>query len=132
MNRLGTHHKARGITLIGFVIVLVVLGFFAYLAMRLVPMYVEYFGVVKAMEQVRREPGSAHKSLAEIRGSLSLKFDAQYVDDSSIPPQAIMLSRSGGATTLRIAYEKRVPFLYNIDLVGKFDKSVVLGGAGDS
>ena len=124
------HRKVKGITLIGFAILLCVLGFFAYLAMRLIPVYVEYFGVVKAMEQVRKDSGSAQKSLEEIRRDLSLKFDAQYVDDASVPPQAIMLKREGGASTLRIAYEKRVPFMYNIDLVAKFDKSVSLNGSG--
>jgi len=123
-------HKVRGITLIGFVIVLCVLGFFAYMAMRLIPMYVEYFGVVKAMEQVRSEGNSSQKSIEEIRRDLSLKFDTQYVDDNSVPPAAIQLVRQGGASTLRIAYEKRVPFLYNLDIVGKFDKSVSLNGAG--
>jgi Tfp pilus assembly major pilin PilA len=128
--RMNMHGKVKGITLIGFVILLCVLGFFAYLAMRLVPMYVEYFGVVKAMEQVRSEPGAAQKSLEEIRRDLSLKFDTQYVDDSSVPPSAIQLKREGGAATLRVSYEKRVSFLYNIDLVGKFDKSINLAGAG--
>jgi hypothetical protein len=123
--------RVKGITLIGFVIMLCVLGFFAYLAMRLIPMYVEYYGVVKAMEQVRSEPGSAQKSVEEIRRNLSLKFDTQYVDSASVPPSAIQLVRESGGATLRIAYEKRVEFLYNIDLVGKFDKSVNLRGAGD-
>ena len=126
-----TRHTVEGITLIGFVIVLLVLGFFAYLAMRLVPMYVEYFGVLKAMEQLRQEPGAAQKSLAEVRGELSLKFNTQYVDETSVTPQSISLKREGGAATLRVAYEKRVPFLYNIDLVGKFDKSLNLSGAGE-
>ena len=126
-----TRHKVEGITLIGFVILLIVLGFFAYLAMRLVPMYVEYFGVLKAMEQLRQEPGAAQKSLPEVRAELSLKFNTQYVDESAVTPQSISLKRDGGAATLRIAYEKRVPFLYNIDLVGKFDKSLNLSGAGE-
>lgn len=126
-----TRHQVKGITLIGFVLLLGVLGFFAYLAMRLVPMYVEYFGVLKAMEQLRQEPGAAQKSLPEVRAELSLKFNTQYVDETSVTPQSISLKREGGAATLRIAYEKRVPFLYNIDLVGKFDKSLNLAGAGE-
>jgi hypothetical protein len=122
--------KVKGITLIGFVIVLCVLGFFAYLAMRLIPMYVEYFGVVKAMEQVRSDPASAQRSVEEIRRDLRFRFDSQYVDNDSVPPAAIQLIRQSGGSTLRIAYEKRVSFLYNLDLVGKFDKSVNLSGAG--
>ncbi|HSS69194.1 MAG TPA: DUF4845 domain-containing protein [Casimicrobiaceae bacterium] len=120
----------RGITLIGFAVVLCVAGFFAYLAMRLVPMYIEYFGVVKAMEMVKNEPGSAQKSIEEIRRELGSKFNTQYVDDASVPPQAIQLKREAGGATLRIAYEKRVNFMYNIDIVAVFDKSVLLRNVG--
>jgi Tfp pilus assembly major pilin PilA len=122
--------NTRGITLIGFLIVLCVAGFFAYLAMKLLPMYIEYFGVVKAMEMVKNESGSAQKSVEEIRRDLSAKFDTQYVDDASVPPQAISVRREAGGATLRIAYEKRVNFMYNIDLVGVFDKSVILRNVG--
>lgn len=125
------HRKVKGITLIGFVMVLAVLGFFAYMAMRLIPMYIEYFGVVKSMEQVRMEPGASSKSLEEIRRDMSFKFNTQYVDDADVPPSSIMLKREGGAATLRVAYEKRVPFVYNLELVGKFDKSISLTNAGD-
>jgi hypothetical protein len=119
----------RGITLIGFLIGLCVVGFFAYLAMRLVPIYIEYFAVVKSMEMVKNEPGSAQRSVEEIRRDLSLKFNTQYVDEADVPPQAIQLKRESGGSTLRIAYEKRVQFVYNIDLVASFDKSVNLSNA---
>jgi hypothetical protein len=122
--------KIRGITMIGFLILLCVAGFFAYVVMRLVPVYVEYYGVVKSMEMIKNEPGAAQKTLEQIRRELNVKFDTQYVDDASVPPQAIQLKREGGSATLRIAYEKRVPFMYNIDLVASFDKSVNLTNAG--
>jgi hypothetical protein len=125
-----THRYSRGITLIGFLMLLCVAGFFAYVVMKLVPVYVEYFGVVKAMEQVKNEPGAAQKSIEEIRRDLNVKFDLQYVDETDVPPQAIQLKREATGPTLRIAYEKRVPFMYNIDLVASFDKSVNLTNAG--
>ncbi|WP_440222768.1 DUF4845 domain-containing protein [Dokdonella sp. MW10] len=120
--------RSRGITLIGFLILLSVVGFFAYLAMRLVPLYVEYMGVVKAMEQVRAEPGAQNKSAEDIRRSLSLKFNTQYVGDEAIPPQAIQVVRQNNASTLRIRYERRVPFVYNLEILATFDKSVSLSG----
>lgn len=123
--------RSRGITLIGFLILLLVAGFFAYMAMRLVPVYVEYMGVVKSMEQVRAEPGSENRSPEEIRRSLSLKFNTQYVADDAIPPQAIQVIRQGNAQSLRIRYERRVPFIHNIELLATFDKSVNLSGGGD-
>ncbi len=122
--------NARGITLIGFVIVLGVVGFFAYMAMRLVPVYIEYFGVVKAMEQERTEPGAGSKTLDQLRRELSFKFNTQYVDETNVPPSVISLKRENGAATLRIAYERRVPFVYNLELVASFDKSMSLTNAG--
>ncbi|MBL0163089.1 MAG: DUF4845 domain-containing protein [Xanthomonadales bacterium] len=118
--------RASGITLIGFLMLLCVIGFFGYLAMRLVPMYVEYMGVVKAMEQVKAEPNAANMDPAQVRSLLMLKFDTQYVDDNAIPPQAIRVVRQGNSSTLSITYERRVPFVYNLELVGTFEKSVSL------
>lgn len=124
------HRYSRGITLIGFLILLCVAGFFAYVVMKLVPVYVEYFGVVKAMEQIKNEPGASQKTIEQIRRDLNVKFDLQYVDEKDIPPAAIQLKREATGPVLRIAYEKRVPFMYNIDLVASFDKSVNLTNAG--
>ena len=126
-----TFRSMRGITLLGFLVLLLVAGFFAYMAMKLIPIYTEYMGVVKSMEQIKAEPGAAQKSLEEIRRDLNVKFDMQYVDEKDVPPQSIQLIRQGGASTLRIRYEKRVPFVYNIDLIATFDKSVNLSG-GDT
>jgi hypothetical protein len=120
--------RSSGITLIGFLFLLVIVGFFAYMGMRLVPMYVEYMGVVKSMEQLRAEPGSGNLSPEEIRRNLGFKFNAQYVEDSSVPPQAIQVIRQGNSTVLRIRYERRVPFIHNIELLATFDKSVSLSG----
>ncbi|TLY49756.1 MAG: DUF4845 domain-containing protein, partial [Gammaproteobacteria bacterium] len=39
-----TRHKQKGLTLISMVIVMCVVGFFAYAAMKLIPAYTEYFG----------------------------------------------------------------------------------------
>jgi hypothetical protein len=116
----------KGITLIGFVIVMCVLGFFAYAAMRLVPVYNMHYGVVKAMQQIQHEPGANDKSLEEIRRDLDVKFDLQFVDSAVIPPQNIQLKRLGGANTLRIFYDRQLPFIGNVDLLVHFDSSVDL------
>ena len=118
--------KQAGITLIGFLVVLAVVAFFGYMAMKLVPAYTEYMGVTKAMTQVSTE-GVEGKSLDEIRRNLLFKMDFQYVDDATIQPQDITIDRSNG-TQLHVAYDKQVPFVYNIDFLLHFEKSVPLQG----
>jgi len=118
--------KQKGITLLGFAMLLCVVGFFAYAAMKLIPVYSTQMGVVKAMKQLQAEQGINEKSIDDIRRDLNVKFDLQYVDESIIPPANIQLKKQGGASSLRIFYDRRVPFMYNVDLLVSFDTTVDL------
>lgn len=121
--------RQTGVTLIGFLIILAVVGFFGYMAMKLVPSYTEYMGVVKAMNQIATD-GASGKTLNEIRHDLMFKMDFQYVDDATVSPKDITIThdRASGSTgtELNVTYDKRVPFVYNIDFLLHFDKSVPL------
>lgn len=128
-------NRQSGMTLIGFIFILAIAGFFALMAMRLVPGYVEYFGLVKAMNQVASEPGAAQKSIAQIRSDLDFKASFQYVDDSTLgvggttgARQPVQIQRDNGKTILVVDYDKRVHFVYNIDFLMHFHKSVPLQG----
>ena len=119
--------QQSGITLIGFLVILIVVGFFGFMAMKLIPSYTEYMGVSKAMNQVA-SAGVEGKSLDEVRRDLIFKMGFQYVDDATVGPKDITLQRSGNAAQLKVAYDKRIPFLYNIDFLLHFEKSVTLQG----
>jgi hypothetical protein len=84
-------------------------------------------GVSKAMNQVA-SAGVEGKSLDEVRRDLIFKMGFQYVDDATVGPKDITLQRSGNAAQLKVAYDKRIPFLYNIDFLLHFEKSVTLQG----
>ena len=122
--------RQNGISLVGMVIVLAVLGFFGYAAMKLIPTYTEYFGVIKSMKSIGDTPNAAEMSLEEIRKQLSLNFGVQYVDDATVPPAGIKLETAGGARRLRITYDKEMPFMYNISLLAHFDHTEDLRRSG--
>ncbi len=92
-------------------------------------MYIEYFGVVKAMEMVKNEPGSAQKSIEEIRRDLNTKFDTQYVDDASVPPQAISVRREAGGATCASPMRSASISCTTSTSSAWFDKSVILRNA---
>ena len=116
----------RGITLIGFAFMLIVVGFFAYAAMKLVPVYTEYFGVVKSMNSLQSQAGIESATIEDIRRRLNVSFDLQYVDDATIPDKNIQLITKDGQHKLRIFYDKDLPFMYNVDLLVHFDHTVDL------
>ncbi|WP_036140850.1 DUF4845 domain-containing protein [Luteibacter sp. 9135] len=119
--------RQSGITLIGFVILLAVLGFFAFMAMKLVPSYIEYMGVVKAMNQMSTEGGN--EDVGQARRQLAFKMSFQYVDDSTIKPQDVTVERANNGAVLHVDYDKQIPFLYNISFLLHFDHSVPLKSA---
>ncbi|MEP6483461.1 MAG: DUF4845 domain-containing protein [Rudaea sp.] len=130
---MNSKNKQTGITMIGFVVLLGVLGFFIYAGMKLFPAYVEYSGVVKSMKLVQNEPGIQNATVEEIRRKLNLQFSLQYVDEANVPPGAITLNTQSGARSLRIAYDRDIPFVYNVDFLVHFDKTIDLshGAAAD-
>ncbi len=119
--------RQQGLTLIGFVFILIIVGFFAYMAMKLVPAYAEYMGVVKAMKTLAAEPDLASKTPEEIHRDLAFKGSFQYVDDKTLSSQNIHIKNGPGGGTLQVKYDKDIPFLYNIDFLLHFDKTVPLG-----
>lgn len=121
-------NKQKGVTFIGFVMLLAILGFFAYIAMRLVPLYIEYFAVKSAMKAVAAESGAAERQPGDIRNMLIKRFDVSYV--TSVRPNDIRISRDRNPS-ITIAYEVRKPFISNVDLVVVFSHTQELNrGAG--
>jgi len=117
--------RTDGLTLIGFLIVLVVTLFFAYAAMRLVPMYLEYHALTNAMGQLESNPASANMSPGQIKNKIQRTLWASYANNN-IKKEHMRISKTSGGIKVRVAYEIREPFLGNIDIVGKFERSVVL------
>lgn len=120
--------RQRGLTLIGFVFVLAIAGFFAFMIMRLFPVYAEYYSVVQAMKGLQAEPGIAQKSPAVVRDLLFRRFYISYVEN--VKPENVRVSRRDGYT-LNVKYEVRKPFVYNLDFVANFDKTVDLTRQGN-
>ena len=119
--------KQSGVTLIGFLVIMAIVAFLAYMGMKLLPSYSEYMGVVKAMNQ-EASSGVDGRTLDSIRRDLSYKFSMQYVDDGTIAPSDITVTHDNGGNQLNISYDKETPFIYNIDFLIHFEKSVPLQG----
>ena len=117
--------KQDGLTLLGFLIVLVVVLFFAYAAMRIVPMYLEYHALTNAMAKLEDDPYAKGMTPQKIKESITTSLWASYASNN-IKPEHIHISKKSGGVTVRVAYEIREDFIANIDLIGSFDRSVVL------
>lgn len=116
--------KQDGMTLIGFIIVLGFVIFISFIGMKIAPIYMEYYGVVSAMNGVANERGSANLSPYDIRVRVLNRLYVSYSADN-VKEQNIKLVRRNGVH-LRIAYEVRKPVIGNLDVIATFDRSVRL------
>ncbi len=116
----------RGITLMGFLVVLVVVSFFFIIGAKLFPAYSEFNSVKTIMNEMALEPNAANFTITQAWGSMERRFNISYVET---PTRACLtLDRKAGAN-LTCTYEYRTGFIYNIDFVVKFSHTVKMGGA---
>ena len=124
--------KQRGITFIGFLIVLAVVGFAAFIGMKLFPMYQEFYAVKTAAKGLATEPGVGDMDPAKIQ---DLFFRRLYINYSeNVKPQNVKIERIDNGWNMKVNYEVRKSLVGNLDVVGKFDISQDLtrrGGGGE-
>ena len=121
-------NSQRGISLLGFIIVLAVVGLFAYVGMKLFPMYSEYYSVRSAMKGLASEPGIGNTDPRKIQ---DLFFRRLYISYSeNVKPEHVKIKRVGAGWQMDVKYEVRKPLIANLDVVGKFESTQMLTRTG--
>jgi len=116
-------HTQKGMSIIGFLMVLAMTIFVTFIGMRIAPLYIEYYSVVNAMDGVARERGSAGLPLFSLRVKVLNRLYVSYSEN--VREKDVTKVRRNGVF-LRVAYEVRKPIIGNLDVVAKFDRSVRL------
>ena len=113
--------RQDGVTLIGFLMLLVVVLFVAYIGFKLVPHYIDYYSVRSAMNGVAKESQASPMSGAEMRQSMASRLNVNYVD--AVGPEDIRFVRGRGLSMV-VEYQVREPLFGNIDACLSFEHSV--------
>jgi hypothetical protein len=121
----------RGITLIGFVVILALVGILAYLGMKVFPIYEQFFSVRSAMKGVAGEPGVAQMDPAKIRDLFFRRLYVNYADED-LKPENVKIERKDNGYTLTVNYEVRRPLVADLDIVGNFNETQALNGGGST
>jgi len=112
----------KGMTAIGWLIVLGLIGFFVLIVLRLAPAYLEYSKVVTVLEEIGHQPDINQSTRTEVMSLLQRRFDVN--DISTIQAKNVVVTKEDNVTTLEAKYERREHFVANIDIVATFDKIV--------
>ncbi len=113
--------KQAGMTLISWVIVLGLIAFFVTIAMRLFPMYQEYYGVKQVMAGMENEISANRLTKQQVMTLFAKRFNTGYI--TAVKKENIELFRGKNnvhVDKIVIDYEVRKPFMFHISLVGHF------------
>jgi len=116
--------RQAGITTVGFVILAVFIGLFAFAAMRLSPVYLNYVKVAGVLDGVYKEFDSQNPSRASIQKSIRRRFDVESV--SVITARDIKVVSESGGIRIEAVYDHTAPFIGNVSFAVHFEKKVLV------
>jgi hypothetical protein len=105
-------NRQLGITLMGLIVGAVVLIFAAVLLMKLVPSYLEYNAVKKAVSAIVVATRGRGASVADIRRAFE---NRSAIDDiNSVKSSDLEISKEGNDYVVAVAWRREVPLFANI------------------
>jgi hypothetical protein len=115
----------RGVTFLGWVIILVPVALVLYAGIRLTPLYLEYMKVTRTLEQVRDELKGDQPDVAMIRNAIERRFDVEDVTVMTVrDADKLKITKVGSGYKVEAVYQATAPYVSNVSLLVNFDKTV--------
>ncbi len=113
----------QGMTFIGLLCILVLVGVIGYAGIRLLPLYLNYMKVAKAMDAAGQEYKTDNGSIDGVKKSLDRHWAIEDITGFEYKDIEITKTENGGLQ-LHAVYDDSAPYLANVSLVVHFDKTV--------
>jgi hypothetical protein len=114
----------RGVTVLGWVVLLIPVAVIGYAGIRVAPIYLNYFKVVKALEQTASESKGDTVNPVDVHNSLERRFNVEYIENPDA--KDIEVHRDGEHWVAVAKYEEVAPLFGNLSMLMEFDKQVEL------
>lgn len=124
-------NKQHGLTLLGFMMVVALVCFFALVALKLFPLYNESFAVDQSMKSVANQPEAEKMSEREVHKYFMRNANINGLDrftEKNIDDYLSANKIGSKPREMYMYYEARSNLFGNLDIVLVYDKVFVLGG----
>jgi Domain of unknown function (DUF4845) len=113
----------RGVTMIGWIFLLIPVALVLYAGIRVGPEYLNYYKVITALKETATSlKGDESLSPAGITTAIEKRFDTGYID--SPKPKEIIVTKGENGWEMTADYEKSVPYVSNLYLTMTFKTTV--------
>ncbi|AGI23223.1 DUF4845 domain-containing protein [Pseudomonas sp. MT3] len=111
----------KGLSLLSWLVVLAVVAFLASTAFKIIPHYLDYYAIEKAITSVETDKAAEVRSVPEFYAYVSKALMLNNIRDLKLE-DALDVQLENNEFRAHLKYEKREPLVQNIDLVVNFDK----------
>lgn len=116
--------RQRGMTGLGWLAVLFLIGFFSMLAFRLVPIYLENYSVKTIVKSFKEEPLITQQSKKNVHRMIMSRLITNGIRD--IKKDKVKVDKKPGILNISIEYFVRKPIVGNIEIIVSFHEEVEL------
>ena len=121
VNRGRLCRRQSGITVIGLLFLIVVIGGVGLAVVRIVPLYLERMKIHRSLEDVQAELSTGGNTVTGIRSSIESHFNVDYVN---LDRQDLDIAREGEGYVVRVNKELRSPFVADLWFMVIVDEEV--------
>jgi Domain of unknown function (DUF4845) len=112
-----TGRHQRGITLFGLLFWAIVIGFLAYVAVRVLPTLNEYFTIQRTINQIA---STQPATVAEARAAFDKQREVEY-SITAITGKDLTVTKENDRVVLGFAYDKEVPIYGPVFILIKYE-----------
>ena len=120
--------RQQGVTTWEAALYVFVFMFVLTMGVKLGPVYIEDHNIASAIEGVHESVGGGNEAYdltsGDVRSRLSKFFQVSMLPGELL--KEVNVSREGGRVWLKLEYERRIPFVGNVDVVVRFSHEVDL------
>lgn len=113
-------HSQKGLSLMGWMLVLVIIAFLASVAFKIIPHYLDNKSLESVITSVETDPSLKIRSVGEFYSHLSKGLQINAIDLDI--KEAVKIKQDRNVFVVDVSYERREPMIKNIDLVLNFDR----------
>ncbi|MDH1340582.1 DUF4845 domain-containing protein [Ectopseudomonas oleovorans] len=113
----------QGLSILGWLVVLAVVAFFASTAFKMLPHYMDYMSLEKIITSVETDKAADVRTVGEFYNHVSKGMQVNNIRDLNLR-DVLKVTQENNEFRAHLKYEKREPLIENLDLVVNFDKEL--------
>lgn len=122
--------RQRGMGWFGMLLLFLTIAFFAIVAVKVGPLYMNEGTIMRVVRGVANDPAMGGGEPQAIRRALEARWDIDYI--SQIDDKDVLIKRTDKGRVLAYDYEAKVNLFYNVFVMVHFKGDYVMKGSANS